>query len=64
MNARLTLDGCRQAMKAVELIFERLPGKRQGEYLGELNEVMLFLEAVERELKVREKGGEYESEKK
>lgn len=51
--------------KNLKLLFENaLPGKRQGEYLGELNEVMLFLEAVERELKVREKGGEYESEKK
>lgn len=43
-----TKDKAQDTIEAVNEMFQALPKKKQGEYLGHLEDIMLFLAAVKR----------------
>jgi len=47
-QTRMTKQGAKAAIAAVDKIFEASPRSRRIEMLGELNEAMLFLEECQR----------------
>lgn len=44
-----TKEAAENAEQAVDQMFKALPKKKQGEFLGHLNEVCLFIEAAKKE---------------
>ena len=46
----LSKEEAKKTSDAVEEMFEALPKAKQGEYLGHLNDILLFLGACQRDL--------------
>ena len=50
-----TKKAAEEAMAALDEMYRGLPKTKQGEYLGHLNEISLFIEAAKREAMLKHK---------
>ncbi len=57
MQGQFTKEEATQTIKAVDEIFKALSKSKQGEYLGHLNDICLFLQAAEKEAPAEQTGG-------
>ncbi len=50
-QGEFTLEECKETREAIDELFNAVPKSKRTEYIGHLNDILLFIGAVEKHLK-------------